>query len=173
MIVKTKLMKALGFKGSGMFVDSPSYSHYYKAIPEARCVLGLGNSCPSCIYVFRLTPEQYRAFERGKLGLVPPGCCNATGGTSVEDPAVLYEGPFETARKVTELLNVFEATLRGEKDGRKQITLRHDGQRNAHAKHNQEPGLAVHRHSDSAGYHFRRSRTGRRRHRESGALDDR
>lgn len=139
MIVKTKLMKALGFKGSGMFVDSPSYSHYYKAIPEARCVLGLSNSCPSGIYVFRLTPEQYRAFERGKLGLVPPGCCNASGGKSVEDPAVLYEGPFNTSRQVTDLVTKFEATLRAEKAlpsqryrSEKRDSLRANGWMSAH-----------------------------------------
>lgn len=115
MILRTRYMRPLGYKGSGMFDDSPSYSHYYKKLPECCSVVVVSNTCPTYIGVFRLTKRQYAAFEKGKLSLVPNGCCSPTAKAQVDGCDVLFSGEFKDHAQFKKLAAAFEATLREEK----------------------------------------------------------
>lgn len=114
MILLTRYMRPLGYKGSGMFVDSPSYSHYYKKLPDCCSVVVVANTCPAYIGVFRLTKRQFTAFENGKLSLVPNGCCSPTAKKQVEGCDVLYSGECKDHKHAAKLLAAFESTLAGE-----------------------------------------------------------
>lgn len=124
MIVKTKLMKELGYRGSGAFKDASSHSIYYKPMPKDRCIVGLSNLSPPCIFVFRLTPDQYSQFEHGKLSLIPPGCCNPSGGNSLENPIILHTGDFVSTHQVKTLLALTEDTVKAKpKDSSTTVNL--------------------------------------------------
>lgn len=114
MILRTRYMRPLGYKGSGMFDDSPSYSHYYKKLPECCSVVVVSNTCPTYIGVFRLTKRQYSAFEKGTLSLVPNGCCSPSTKKQMEGCDVLFSGEFKNHKHAAELLAAFERTLQTE-----------------------------------------------------------
>ena len=114
MILLTRYLRPLGYKGSGMFDNSASYTLYYKALPECRAVLVVHNTCPQYIGVFRLTEQQWRAFKRGTLSLVPNGCCSPSSRTIVDGCDELFKGEFKNHAHASSLLATFEATLASE-----------------------------------------------------------
>lgn len=104
-------VERLGFKGSGMFCDAKWHSYYYHVDYPRRTIVVVGNLTPQTVSVFWLTPGQFRAFRAGKLGLTPPGCCNATGGKSLDDPYVLFKGTIKDWRHLDLLITqAMEAT---------------------------------------------------------------
>lgn len=117
MLVYTRHVAPLGFKASGMFDDSKCVSHYYKKLPLVCAVMIVSNNIGDVeqfIQVFRLSAEQYRKFEKGKLSLVPTGCCNATGRPSVDGPDIMFNGRFKSKKHIHEMIAACEQILVGE-----------------------------------------------------------
>ena len=59
---------------------------YYCKDTKANTITVVSNQVPQYVAQYQLTPQQMRAFNRGTLGITPPGCCNATGGKTIEEP---------------------------------------------------------------------------------------
>lgn len=115
MILLTRYLLPLGYKGSGMYDDSSSYSHYYKNLPECCAVIVVSNGIVEpYIGVFRLTEQQYQLFLRGHLSLVPNNCCSPTYKNQVKGCDVLFKGEFKNHKHAAKLLATFEAALRAE-----------------------------------------------------------
>lgn len=100
----------IGFKGSGLFDDSKEYSFYYKKDPKKRKVIVLGNTAIQTVSVFTFTPKEYKAFERGKLGITPPGCCNAVGKPSKECYSMIHQGDIKSLKHLKLLIWMAEKT---------------------------------------------------------------
>lgn len=97
-------MEAIGFKGSGMFVNQVCYSVYYRKVPSKCRVDVVTAYGTQTVSQFNLTKAQYRRFEDGKLSLVPPGCCSASGRPYLEDPKMLFEGTIKTIKHLKNIL---------------------------------------------------------------------
>lgn len=106
MNVRRKQVEPLGFKGSGMYAAAATHNHYYKSDPINFTVTVIGNMVPQTICRFQLNPKQYRMFKDGKLSLVPPGCCNPSGGPTIERCEVLFEGTFKSMAQIKQLLGI-------------------------------------------------------------------
>ena len=78
------------FKGSSRWADAATSNHYYKEYIGGE-VICVSNLCPWSIALFRMNPRQHAAFRQGRLSLVPPGCCNPSGGSSIERCQILRE----------------------------------------------------------------------------------
>ena len=92
----TRHVKPFGFSPTGMFSDAKWDSLYRRKNPEQRAVTFIqGTGDHYTIGVFRMTAAQYKAFDAGKVTLLPPkSCCPARGGTEVVDnPEIRYNGP--------------------------------------------------------------------------------
>jgi hypothetical protein len=94
-----------------MFVESQSQALFYKKMSECCCVMIVSNYFPQTIQVFRLAVEEFLSFCHGTVALVPHGCCNASGGKAIGNPAVLWEGKFTSSAQVVALVRTFENTL--------------------------------------------------------------
>lgn len=115
MLVYKRHVEPLGFKGSSMFSDTKCCSFYYRKLPEACAVLVVSNEASkNRIQVFRLEPSQYKEFEKGKLSLIPDGCCNPSGGKSIEHSDILFDGIFKNAKHIRETIAAFEKALLSE-----------------------------------------------------------
>jgi hypothetical protein len=97
-------LKPLGFKGSGMWEDAKWSAHYYKVNNKTHTITVIGNLAPATISQFTLTPSNFKKFRGGKLALVPPDCCNASGGPSIEKFKLIYSGECLSPKKLKELL---------------------------------------------------------------------
>lgn len=104
MNLKRKHVEPLGFKGEGPFPDANFCSLYYRVDAKSLTVTILSNLTPQTLSRFVLSKRQFTAFKKGKLSLVPPNCCNASGGPTLEDPKVFFEGEFKNLKHVKELL---------------------------------------------------------------------
>lgn len=111
MIIRQRYLRERGYKGSSIWADSAYSSFYYKSFPEKRAVVGIGNIARHNIFVFRLTPVQYREFQRGRLSLIPPDCCNATGKPSLDNYQILHQGEFTSHRELHARLDELEPTI--------------------------------------------------------------
>ena len=67
------------------------------------------------VQVFRLTPAQFKQFNSGKVSLLPTGCCNATGGKSIEGPDIMFNGRFKNAKHVKDVVTSVEQILLSER----------------------------------------------------------
>jgi hypothetical protein len=74
-----------GFKGSSIWA-SAFHWFYYRKDTENNTITVITNHTPQYVAQYQLTPQQMRAFNKGRLGITPPGCCNASGGKSIEEP---------------------------------------------------------------------------------------
>lgn len=92
MILRRRYMEPAGFKGNSRFCDASTSNFYYKQFPRAHAVICVSNLCPWVISLFRLNATQWRGFQRGNLKLIPPGCCNAAGGWTLERSEILHQG---------------------------------------------------------------------------------
>jgi len=99
-------LASFGFKGTGMFSDARWHSHYYRVDDARRSIIVIGNLTPQTVSVFWLTPTQFKDFRANKLGLTPPGCCNASGGRSLTDPYVLFKGTIKNIQHLDQLLDL-------------------------------------------------------------------
>ena len=99
----TRHVKPLGFKGSGIFTDSKWYSTYYLVNPELRLVIILQN-LSQALSVYRLNACDFKRFREGKLSLIPPGCCNPSGGPSRTNAIVFHEGEIKNVAHLRELV---------------------------------------------------------------------
>lgn len=109
MTILTKHVTPYGFKGSGMYDHSPSYMTYYKADAKANTITVLSSYTPDTLSLFKLTTKQFKQFKNGKLGIIPPGCCNASGRPALERHTILHEGDFKNAwhlKRVLKDLNI-------------------------------------------------------------------
>jgi hypothetical protein len=50
-----------------------------------RRITVVSNQTPQYVAQYQLTEKEMRAFNRGTLGITPPGCCNASGGKTIEE----------------------------------------------------------------------------------------
>jgi hypothetical protein len=106
MYLYIKNVKPLGFTGSGLF-ESKWHQFYYAKVPKTRKVFIIDNLEQSISH-FTLTKQLYNKFEKGKLSLVPAGCCCATGNKCVENPIIDFQGNwrkmFKTRNKTVEFI---------------------------------------------------------------------
>jgi len=116
-------MVTLGFKGTGLFDDSTYHSFYRKLLPENRAVVVIGTVIPKCVNVFILSEKQWAAYRRGSLGLVPTGCCSASGRAHVE-PTVEVEHDELDFKKVKAIMAVLEPCIRELWPSRKELRER-------------------------------------------------
>ena len=104
MIILRKHIQALGFKGSHPF-ESSFQSIWYRSFPKERAIVGISNySCIEGVFRFDLSAENMKAFEQGKLSVVPPGCCNASGGRSLTRYTWVHKGVLKNQRELHEAL---------------------------------------------------------------------
>jgi hypothetical protein len=106
MNIKTKQIAPLGFNGSGMYDYATSYNHYYKKDPVNYRIIGVTSLCGNTVFSFQLTKEQYAAFEKGNLSLVPPGCCCASGRPYIDNDEcnIHYDGNIKNVKHLEEIL---------------------------------------------------------------------
>lgn len=105
MYIKTKQIEPLGFKGSGMYDSASSFNYYYKKDPLNHRIIGIVNIFPQSVYSYQLTPNEYKQFENNKLGIIPPGCCSASGRKCKENYTLHYEGEFKNMKHVRKILD--------------------------------------------------------------------
>ena len=91
----TKDLTKIGFKHSGLFDDSKIHHFYYVKVPSTRKIYVIDNFDQSLSH-FCLTKKQWAAFNKGKLVLIPLGCCCATGNENIENPILDFQGDFKT-----------------------------------------------------------------------------
>lgn len=104
-LIYDRQVAPLGFKGTGLFAHSRWHLNYYRAFPEERIVLGIcGGLIPDGVWRFDLTKAQMRAFQRGKLSLVPPGCCYPTRRPQLETYTWVYNGTIKNLRHLKQIL---------------------------------------------------------------------
>jgi len=84
-------LKPLGFKSSGLFEDATSLCLHRRESPLG---VEFADGMHGRLGIFRLSPSQKRAFKKGKLSLVPPGCCAPMRKPSeiLENAEILFEG---------------------------------------------------------------------------------
>jgi len=104
MNIRREHVEPLKFKGSGIFPYGAASTHYYHIDAAKRRVVIIGNLTPQTVSHFDMTPEQFRDFKAGKLSLVPPNCCNPSGGRSLNQPKVLFSGTIESQKHLREIL---------------------------------------------------------------------
>lgn len=106
-LIYTRQIRPLGFKGSGMFVDSKWHLNYYRTFPKERVVLGICGGLlgdDEGVWRYELSTKQMKAFQSGKLSLVPPGCCSASGRPYLESYKWVYEGTIKNLRHLKQIL---------------------------------------------------------------------
>ena len=106
MDIRTKDLAPLGFEGSGVF-ESWWHHFYYLEVPKKKAVY-IWDNLDHELSHFDLDDKQWRSFKRGRLALVPLGCCCVTGRKYIEDPDIDYKGDmdkiFETKQTFLEFL---------------------------------------------------------------------
>lgn len=90
-----KDVEKIGFKGSGLFDDSKWFHFYYAKKPALKKIYVI-DSIEQTISHFDLSAKEWKEFERGKLSLIPIGCCCATGGKYKDNPSIDFQGDFKT-----------------------------------------------------------------------------
>lgn len=91
-----------GFRSTSIFSSPRAIGLLYRC--KGTDVEFTSGYCPNRLGVFRLTKSQFNQFKRGRLSLVPPGFCNPSGGKSVQEAIMLFEG---TVRSVKHLERIF------------------------------------------------------------------
>ena len=100
-----------------MFDDSKCASHYYKKMPQVCAVMIVSNHVGDVVQyvqVFRLTQKQYISFARGKLSLIPTGCCCETGRQYIEGPDIMFRGRFKNKKHIQAMVTAVENILLNE-----------------------------------------------------------
>ena len=97
-------MEAIGFTGNDMYSMAQCHSVYYRKVPSKCRVDVVTAYGAQTVSQFQLTKAQFRAFENNKLGLVPPGCCSASGRRCLDNPVVLFEGEIVSIKHITRIL---------------------------------------------------------------------
>jgi len=99
-----------GFVG-GDFWASRFHWLYHRKCPVTKTVTVISNYCPEYVAQYQLTNEQYKAFDKGKLGITPPGCCNAHGRESIEEaPETIIRKEIKTMKELDVLLQFLGCT---------------------------------------------------------------
>lgn len=101
-------MEPLGFKGNGIYANAQHHNVYYREVPSECRVDVVTSYGLQTVSQFHLTKQQFRRFKANKLGLVPPGCCSASGRPCLENPKMLFEGTIKSIKHLKEILD--EAT---------------------------------------------------------------
>lgn len=79
-LIRWRNLDGMGFKHSNMFEPNRNDTGlFYKQVDKIVFFVWHGEGG-----AFMLSEEEAKAFKAGKMGLVPPGCCNASGGESKE-----------------------------------------------------------------------------------------
>jgi len=108
MILYQRFMGPAGFNGSSRWADAKSSMFYYKQYPKVRAILCVSNTCRWEISLFRLTTAQWKSFNAGQLALIPPGCCNASGGRSIDKCEILSSIEPESHAAILKRVQRFE-----------------------------------------------------------------
>jgi hypothetical protein len=90
----TKDLAKIGFKHSGLFDCSKIHHFYYAKVPSTRKIYVIDNFDQSLSH-FCLTKKQWTEFPKGRLSLIPIGCCCATGNKYIENPLLDFKGDFK------------------------------------------------------------------------------
>ena len=94
MYLYKKDVEKIGFKGSGIFDDSKWHHFYYAKCPKTRKIYVIDDLEKSVSH-FNLSEKEWKAFENGKLSLVPDGCCCASGGRYKDHPVIDFKGDWK------------------------------------------------------------------------------
>lgn len=100
-------VKPFGFKGSSMFSDAKWSLMYYHNDTKNRRITVVSNQTPQYVAQYQLTDKEMQAFNRGTLGITPPGCCNATGGNSITtSPQTIIQRDIKDKKDLAAILAV-------------------------------------------------------------------
>lgn len=113
MYLSTKDVKKIGFKGSGMFVDSKYNHFYYATVPNKKQVYIIDNYDQSVSH-FSLSEMELKNFNKGKLSLIPIGCCSVGGGKCKYYPTLDFNGDFKESFRTKNKTIEFIKKLMGE-----------------------------------------------------------
>lgn len=70
MFFNRKHLIALGYKVMGLdFGSNHTYNNYVKYFPQFHAIVVCSTIHNNAVFVYKLTPEQYEAFENGKFAL--------------------------------------------------------------------------------------------------------
>ena len=107
MKVMLKHVKHSGFKGSDMYDDAKFHWHYYRACPLTNTFTIISNHSPQYVCQFQLTPEEMKAFKANRLGIVPPGCCSASGRKCIErEPDTIIRRDIKDIHDLRQVLEI-------------------------------------------------------------------
>ena len=102
MKLNLKNLEPAGFKSTALFARRLAGGLFYRK--KSDRVEFVSTNHPEGLGVFQLTEAQMRKFETGKLSLVPPGCCNPSGGAQLENGRIVYAG---AVRNLEHLEDIF------------------------------------------------------------------
>lgn len=98
-----KNLSRAGFKSSALFATQTGITILYRVKPGR---VEYANGYDESIGVFKLSRAQMRAFNAGKLALVPPGHCSPVPGEKLATPQVISTQP---VRNLAELEQLFQS----------------------------------------------------------------
>ena len=104
-LIYKRQVEPMGFKGNGMFIDSQWHQNYYRVFEKECVVIGIGGGVvPDGVWRFDLIRAQMKSFKKGRLGLVPPGCCYPTRKRQLSDFKWVFEGTIKNLRHLKQIL---------------------------------------------------------------------
>ena len=109
MLIKNRHVKNLGYVGTNIFQTS-CHSVYKKEFPKQKTFVLISNYFPQNIEIFKMTDDEYRKYKKGKIGMTPYGCCNATGKESIHGK-VVWNGEFKSYKVFKNVVNAVESLV--------------------------------------------------------------
>jgi hypothetical protein len=105
MNLNLKNLQPLGFRGGRM--DSKTSITLLWVIRGSSVFYTSGYS-PNTVGVFHLKPAEMKKFKKGRVSLLPPGFCNATGGEVLTDCRILHRGTVRSKKHLMSIIDVEE-----------------------------------------------------------------
>lgn len=101
MKLNLKNLEPAGFKSTALFPTKLGGGLFYRKKTDR--VEYASTYVPQSLGVFPMTKAQLRQLAEGKLGLVPPGFCNPSGGKSLTNGRVIYTGEIRSLKQLEEI----------------------------------------------------------------------
>lgn len=101
MKLNLKNLASAGFKSTALFATKLGGGLFYRK--KADRVEYASSYVPQSLGVFPMTRAQLQKLTAGKLSLVPPGFCNASGGKTLENGRVVYAGEIKSVKHLEEI----------------------------------------------------------------------
>ena len=103
MILNKKNLAPLGFRCSHYASNDSLTLHWRKRGTRIEVADGITNQ----LGTFDLSKAELRAFNKGKLALVPPGCCSPCSGKTLEEDrfTLLHKGAPKSKKHLEEIFS--------------------------------------------------------------------